>query len=126
MASLRHKPKTKFWIGCFTDADGIRVQRSTGTTDRKLASRIVNEWEDAACRRFTEAQVRRVLSDIHERIHGARIESTTLAAYIQQWLAHKSAEAKAVTFDAYRSATEKFADFMGKKASQPIGAFRRA
>ena len=41
MASLRRLPGTKFFIGCYTDANGRRCQRSTKCTDRKSALKIV-------------------------------------------------------------------------------------
>jgi hypothetical protein len=54
------------------------------------------QWEDAACRRITEAQARRVLSDIHEQIHGERLASPSVIEYVVQWLGRKKGETAAV------------------------------
>ncbi len=51
MASV-YKRGTRNWYAGFTDARGVRVERSTGTTDRRLAESIARKWE-------TEADARR-------------------------------------------------------------------
>src|SRR4030095_9157063 len=42
-------PKSPFWIACFngvaSDGRVRRLKRSTKTTDRKLAQRLADEWE---------------------------------------------------------------------------------
>ena len=69
MAYLRKLPNSKFWIGGFTLPNGTRTQRSTKLTDRKEAMKLVMKWEEVSRNRTTEAQFRRVISDIHEQIH---------------------------------------------------------
>ena len=82
--------------------------------------KLATQWEDAATRRITEAQARRVLSDIHEQIHGTKLLSPSLAEYVEQWLGRKKGETRAVTLTAYKGATEEFVEFMGDHAFQPI------
>jgi integrase len=120
MASLRKKLRSPFWFACFTLPDGTRTQRSTKLPDRKAAAKLAVQWEDAARRRITEAQARRVLSDIHEQIHGTRLASPSVADYAAQWLGRKEGETAAVTFSAYKHATDEFTAFLGDKATQPI------
>ncbi len=51
MASI-YKRNTRNWYASFIDARGVRVERSTGTTDRRLAESIARKWEtDADARR---------------------------------------------------------------------------
>lgn len=120
MASLRKRAATPYFFACFTLPDGTRAQRSTKLTDRKAAMKLAMQWEDAAANRITEAQARRVLSDIHERIHGTRLLSPSVSEYVKQWLARKKGETKDVTWLAYRGAADEFVEFLGDKASQPI------
>ena len=40
MAYLRKRPKSSNWVACFFGMEGERIQRSTGTTNRKEALRI--------------------------------------------------------------------------------------
>lgn len=120
MASLRKKARSRYWFACFLKADGTRAQRSTKTSDRRLAMKLATEWETAARRRLTEAQARRVLSDLHEEIHGTPLASLSVSEYIAQWLGRKKGETSAVTESAYRHAASSFERFLGDKASQPI------
>lgn len=78
------------------------------------------QWEEAASNRITEAQARRVLSDIHHQIHGTRIDSPTVNDYAKQWLGRKAAETRPVTHTVYKQATKEFCEFLGEKADQPI------
>lgn len=120
MAYLRHVPKSPFWIAGFNLPDGRRTQRSTKMTDRKGAMKLALQWEQAAANRITEAQARRVLSDIHEQVHGTRLASPSVTEFVAQWLGRKQGETKTVTLRAYRHAAEEFASFLGDRASQPI------
>ena len=89
-------------------------------TDRKGAMKLALQWEEAAADRITEAQARRVLSDIHEQIHGTRLASPSVTEYVRQWLGRKKGETKTVTLTAYRHAVEEFSAFLGDKATQSI------
>lgn len=120
MPAVRKKSLSKYWFGCFTLPDGRRTQRSTKTTNRREALRIASEWEEAARRRLTEAQARRVLSDIHEVIHGTQLESPTVAAYVDQWIARKRGEITWVTAKFYEHTTTEFREWLSDKAKQPI------
>ena len=48
MASLRKRPKSEYWVCCYTTADGRRTQRSTGTTDKDEAMAVCRLWENEA------------------------------------------------------------------------------
>ncbi len=120
MPSLRKRKGTKYWFACFTDADGRRVQRSTKTTDRKLAAKLAAQFENVATKRATEAQTRRVLSDLHEQIHGSPLQMFTVQAYADQWLGRKKDECEAVTYSAYTGAINGFLAHLGAKKTQSI------
>jgi integrase len=120
MPAIRKKSRSPYWFGCFTLPDGRRTQRSTRTANRREALKIVSEWEEAARRRLTEAQARRVLSDIHELIHGSPLASPSVADYVTQWLGRKQGEISAVTFKLYEHTAAEFRTSLGDKAAQPL------
>lgn len=82
--------------------------------------KIAMQFEDVSVKRSTEAQARRVLSDIHELIHGSPLSSYTVSEYAERWLAAKKVECREVTFAAYKGATESFLDSLGEKRGMSI------
>ena len=48
MASLRKRPKSDYWVCCYTTADGRRTQRSTGMADKEQAMMVCRQWEGEA------------------------------------------------------------------------------
>jgi integrase len=120
MASIRKKVGSGYWYACFYLPDGQRTQRSTKTNKRDKALRIAIEWEEAARNKLTEAQIRRVLSEIHEKVHGRPLVSATLAGYRDQWLKRKEGETESSTHAAYKGSLDSFIQFMGARESDPI------
>jgi hypothetical protein len=75
VASLRKLPDCKNFIACFTDIEGRRRQRSTGTPIRRDARRIAQEYEAAARGLRTETQIRKVLADLFKLTGGAPLQA---------------------------------------------------
>ena len=117
MASLRRKPNSKYWVACFTLNNGSRAQRSTKTTNRKLAQKLADDYEAAARSKMTEAQVRRVLSDLHKMNGGSTVGSTTVRSYFDQWVKAKTGSISAATKSAYESTARDFCDFLADRAN---------
>ena len=103
MASLRSLPNSKNFIACFTDAAGRRLQRSTGTSVRKDAQKVAEQYEEASRKIKTEAQIRKVLSDLFEQVGGAPLPSGTIRAYLTGWTTRKTAESSEGTSGKYRA-----------------------
>ncbi len=71
MGTLFHRSGSPKWYGEYTDADGRRRQRSTGTTIKRDAESILKQWE-------TEANAQR---------HGiATTADTTLESLLAEWI----------------------------------------
>ena len=89
MAFLRRFPRSPFWFAGFTLADGRRVQRSTKQGDRKKAQATADKWEEAAKlasqKRLGEAQARRILSEIYEKLHGEPLMTKTARQFLTDW-----------------------------------------
>jgi integrase len=116
MASLRRKPNSKYWIACFSLPNGQRAQRSTKTTNRKLAQKLADEYQSAADHRTTEAQVRRVLSDLHRMNSGSALGSASTREYLDQWVKAKSGTVSTATKATYEATVRNFCEFLGERA----------
>jgi integrase len=124
MASLRRKDRSPFWFACFTLPDGTRTQRSTGTTDRRTAQRIANEFEDAASHaadgRFIESRARKTIAHIFSLANRENLPSTSAADFLDAWLTRKELEAGDKTHAKYSSVVTQFKEYLGAKAKRDI------
>lgn len=126
MPSLHKRTGSPFYWAAFTLPDGRRVFRSTKTADRKLAQKLLAAITDATERRATADQAQRILSDLHESIHGSPLVTSTLAEYAGQFLERKKGEAAAVTLASYKGIIADLLDTLGDKAAQPIPYITKA
>jgi integrase len=120
MASLRRKPNSQYWFACFTLPNGQRAQRSTKTTNRKLALKLAEEYEAASRTRMTEVQVRRVLSDLHRMHSGAALNSTSTREFLDQWMRSKGGTVSAGTRVTYEAVVRDFCAFLGSRAEAEL------
>ncbi len=125
MASLIKRPTSKFWVACFTDRNGRRLKRSTATINRKQADKIADEFEEAARRKRTAIQVRRVISQLHREITGDDFSDTSVRGFVDSWLERKEPEVARSTLAFYRNAASKFLTFLGLAAEQDLTAVTR-
>ena len=116
-------PKSPFWIACFngigSDGRVQRFKRSTKTTDRKLAQRMADEWEEAAKLagqgRLTEHHCRRVLSEIYEKAVGEPLHFRSCRAWLTEWLENAKANVTRDTWFRYHTIIHKFLDHIGAR-----------
>lgn len=120
MASLRKKPNSRYWIACFTDGDGIQRQRSTQATDRTTAIGIAQKFEAAYSMKLTEAQARKVVSDIYEELHGEQLYHATARKFLTDWLAGKQVEMSGGSHKRYKNAVDKLIEFLAERADRDI------
>ena len=125
MASLWKHPQSKYWTACFTDRTGKQRKRSTGTTDRKQALKLANEYEDAARRRRTARQAREVISDLHRELTGEDLPTVTTRAFLEGWLERKKVETSPATFAFYSKTVAKFIAFLGDAANENLAEVTR-
>ena len=121
MASLTKKKDCKNWIACFTLPDGTRTNRTTGTTNRKLAKQTAAEYEKASQlarqKQLNEARARKVVSDILENAGEAPLEEQTVESFLREWLQSKENEG---TRERYKLVVDRFLSCMGKKSKALI------
>jgi integrase len=129
MASIHRRPRSPFWHGAFRQG-GKLVLRSTGATDKAVARRIADEWEQIARQAeagtHIEQQTREVIVGILKRanVESRGIKPPALKAFLEAWLTSKlSALAKGSAWS-YQKAVDGFLTWAGNKASMPIAAIQ--
>lgn len=120
MACIWKHPKSKYWIARFYDLNGKRRNRSTKSEDRKEARKLALAYEDAARRKRTALQSRRVIAALHKEITGEGLPVSTVKEFFNRWLQTKSRETKPATMETYKNETRKFLTFLGERANGDI------
>jgi integrase len=120
MASVRKKPNSKFWYACFTMPSGQRMQRSTKTMNKREALKLAEEYEELTRHRITEAQARRVVTDLYRSLSGRELAKTSVRAFLKQWIESRESTVTDSTMSAYRETVAKFNEFLGDRADSDI------
>ena len=120
MAFLWKHPKSHDWIARFYDRNGKRRNRSTRCKNRKKAQKLADVFEEAANRKRTAAQTRRVIAALHAEITGEGLPVQTLRQFFHQWNESKRAETVPSTVGHYENLAAKFLAFMGERADADI------
>ncbi len=113
MASLWKHPHSKYWVACFTDTNGRRLKRSTKTTNRKEAQKLAEAFEEAARKKRTATQMRRVIADLHQELTGEEVKNVLVRDYVEEWLTKKGPETAPSTLDFYRKSAGAFVQYLG-------------
>jgi integrase len=119
-------PKSPFWIACFngigSDGKARRLKRSTKTTDKKLAQKLADEWEQleqlAGKGRLTESQCRKVIAQMYERTAGEPLHFKTAREYLAEWVESKENETELRAYWKYRQIVDEFLKHVGAKADR--------
>jgi integrase len=120
MASVWRHPKSQYWTACFTDENGRQRKRSTKLTDRAKATGMAQKFEAAYKMKLTEAQARKVVSDIYEQIHGEQLFHATTRKFFTDWLAGKKNELSSGSHKRYENAVDKLLAFLAERADRDI------
>ncbi len=116
----RH-PESQYWTACFRDQNGRQRRISTKETNNKKALKIAEEFEQAAMTKRTVKQVQLALDRLHEEVSGERLIRATFHRYLNDWLAAKRAETALSTMTFYQGSLNKFLQFLGRRADEPMG-----
>jgi site-specific recombinase XerD len=121
MASIWKHPESKFWFACFTTAEGKRTKRTTRTSDRKLAEKLAAQYEEAANKKKTALNTRRVIQELHASITGEDLVFPTIRQHFETWLESKQGgEVAPATLVFYQGATKKFITWLGARADNDL------
>jgi integrase len=119
-------PKSPYWISCYngigSDGKVQRFKRSTKTTDRKLAQRLADEWEQlaklAGQKRLTESHCRKVVAEMYERTIGEPLHFRTARAYLLEWLEATKGDVESRTYRRYYQWVHEFLEHVGVRAER--------
>jgi integrase len=119
MASLWKHPNSPFWTACFTDENGRQIKRSTKQTERKLAMKMAEAFEDAAklARKaeLTRAAATKVLSEMMERIGSEGLDTRSIQEHFADYRSNLEAQTtKAATLKRYEPIFKGFISFLGE------------
>ena len=126
MASVSKREKSKYWTACYTDQNGRQLKRSTKTTDRSAAMVIALEYErvekQAKQGVLITTQLRKVLSDVSEKVNGDSLQVDSVEVYFKKWLDGIAVRNAPTTLERYKNAVKWFLENLQGKARKPIFA----
>jgi integrase len=119
-------PRSPFWIACYngigSNGNVRRLKRSTKTTDRKLAQKLADKWEEleklAGEKRLTESHCRKVIAQMYERTTGEPLHFHTAREYLNEWVEGRRNETELRSFLKYQQVTNEFLSHIGGKADR--------
>ncbi len=120
MASIWKHPKSRYWTACFTDSSGRQRKRSTKLTDRAKAIQLANKFESAYKLKLTEAQARKVISDIYEEVRGDKLIHSSAKNFLNNWLEGRKAEIVKNSYKRYENAVKKLLTYLGDRSEADI------
>lgn len=113
-------------MACFTNRDGRQLKKSTKTKDRAQAMQIALELEavetKARAGSLTTMQLRKVLSDVSEKITGDSLSTPSVEDYLNDWLKGIKARNSAATHERYGNTVRLFLANSNGKAKRPVSS----
>ena len=122
MASIWKHPESKYWFACITTAEGKRTKKSTKTTDRALAKKLADQFEEAASKKKTALNTRKVIQELHASITGEDLVFPSVREHVEGWVSGKQGEVAAATLVFYQGVAKKFLTWLGEQAKNDLSA----
>jgi len=127
MSSLWKHPKSKFWVCCYTAADGRQLKRSTKEISKPKAQIICQAWEQAeslgsAGLLTSREQLRIVLEETYHRLTGEKPQAVTVRDWLSRWLKSEKGAVARSTFEKYESLVNDFLAFLGTRSAIALEA----
>lgn len=124
MASVIRRAESRFWIACFTDRNGRQLKRSTKTSVRNQAVQIAIELErvehQARAGELVTTQLRKVLSDVAEKVNGEKLDVPSVETYLRGWLEGVKARRTVGTLERYSKTVRLFLAHLGPRSTRPV------
>jgi integrase len=137
MASTQKLPKSRFWYASYRDAAGGQHLKSTkiehtpeGTdpkqraalaaTNKRNASEWANRIEEEERGNAAEAQLRKTLNDLSQRVNKRRLEFAETESYLRKWLDGVRGTKSPATHVRYAGTVEGFLESLGPKAKATL------
>jgi len=124
MANILKRKESPFWMACFTSRDGRQLKKSTKTTDRGQAMQIALGLEGvekkARAGSLTTMQLRKVLSEVSEKVTGDSLSTPPVEDYLADWLTSIAARNSPATLERYRNTVKLFVASLNGRAKKPV------
>ena len=144
MASIHKDRGDATWRAAFTCIVGtarVRVKKTTGTADRKLAGRTADFMEDVAAglsrpeeihnfiARISEARAKRAArrgaDEVLKLVTGRWLGGDSLRSYSEGWLARTRGEVAGPSIAKYETAIHRFLEMLGTRADLDLQAIEQ-
>jgi integrase len=126
MANILKRKESPFWVACYTDRNGRQLKKSTKTGNRAQAMQIALELEavenKARAGSLTTTQLRKVLSDVSEKITGDSLTAPSVEEYLNDWLKGIEARNSPGTHERYGNTVKLFLAALNGKAKRTVSA----
>lgn len=137
MASIHRQSGRSYWYASFRDAtgkyhfvstkiqhtpDGVNAkERATNAANnRRLAQDMATRLEEAEVGNATEAHLRKLLSDVSERVNQSRLEFKSVDVFLNDWLGRAEKTKSAGTYERYGGIVKNFLKSLGAKAKAKL------
>jgi site-specific recombinase XerD len=137
MASIHKQSGRAYWYASYRDVSGrqhflstkIRhtplghntKERANGAaTNRRLALDVAMRLEEAERGNATEVHLRKVLSDVSERVNQRRLKFKTADTFLNDWLLRAEKTKSTGTYERYRGIVQNFLKSLGSKAKAKL------
>jgi integrase len=107
MANIKRRPDSPFWVACYTDYSGKRIQRTTKLPDKRAAAKLAEAWEQ-------EASV------------PPAPPALTVEGWRDQWLEANKGAVSVATYSVYRHRTGHFVEYLADRAKDPLVSITKA
>ncbi|MHB8519208.1 MAG: tyrosine-type recombinase/integrase [Limisphaerales bacterium] len=126
MACVIKRHASSYWYACYTSHDGRQLKRSTKTSDRKKALQIAVELErvesEARKGMLTTTQLRKILSDVSEKVAGDSLATPSVEDYLNGWLEGVALRNSPATLERYENTVKHLLQSLGPVAKRPVSS----
>jgi integrase len=125
MGWVYKQPKSENWFAKYMGADGRYKRKTTRTSDKSQAKKMMAEYERIALKArntsdTTASALLKYAQEAAELITGQRPDIPSTKSYFEEFLSSKQINKKPSTLRSYRTTADKFIEHLGKVADQPI------
>ena len=118
--------RSRYYVCCYTAADGRRLKKSTKQTDRAKALEVclaLERAEGMAARgTLTETRARELIGEVLERTSGDTLPFYTAEGWLRDWLRGKEISKSEGTHVKYAHTVERFIEHLGSRAKINVSA----
>ena len=124
MASLRKKPRSKYWWACVTLPNGKRTQFSTGLVDKAAALEIAQRSERETRRQTSETKLRTALARLVADVIGTSMIDP--AEWVEAWAKGKAGTVRDASAGLYAMIAKALAEFLRSEKTESLAAVKRS